>query len=83
MSAFTRRRLRISSGDRPRHSVELSSRQREVLRLLVNGRSMKEVAATLKISKRTVAFHKYRMTAQLGIWCSAELVQYGFRRNIV
>ena len=53
----------------------LTDRQVEVLRLLGRGCSMKEVAAELHISPRTVAFHKYRIMEQLGISTNAELVR--------
>src|SRR5436190_11098155 len=50
---------------------ELTPRQREVLQLLAEGRSMKEVADVLNVTPRTVAFHKYRMMAQLNIKSTA------------
>jgi DNA-binding NarL/FixJ family response regulator len=62
---------------------ELTSRQREILQLLAEGRSMKEVAAILNITPRTVAFHKYRMMEQLRVKSSAELVQYAVKHHIV
>ena len=62
---------------------ELTSRQREILQLLAEGRSMKEVAAILDIAPRTVAFHKYRMMEQLRVKSSAELVQYAVKHHIV
>jgi DNA-binding NarL/FixJ family response regulator len=62
--------------------VELSSRQREVLQLLAEGHTMKEIARLLKITPRTVAFHKYSMMEQLGIKSSAELVQYAIRHHL-
>jgi len=62
---------------------ELTSRQREVLQLLAEGNSMKEVAAVLKLTPRTVAFHKYSMMRQLGIKSSAELIQFAVRQHIV
>jgi DNA-binding NarL/FixJ family response regulator len=62
---------------------ELTSRQREVLQLLAEGRSMKEVAGLLNVSRRTVAFHKYRMMEQLKVKSTAELVQYAVRHHIV
>src|SRR6185436_644833 len=49
--------------DQARAIRELSSREREVLQLLAEGKSMKEVAAVLGISPRTVEFHKYRIMA--------------------
>jgi len=62
---------------------ELTARQREVLQLLAEGRSMKEVADVLSLTPRTVAFHKYRMMEQLKIKSTAELVQYAVRHHIV
>lgn len=56
--------------------VALSPRQREVLQLLTEGKSAKEIAVILNISPRTVEFHKYRMMEQLKIKTSAELIQY-------
>jgi len=61
----------------------LSPRGREVLRLLAGGRTMKETAARLGITPRTVAFHKYRIMQQLSLRSSAELVQFAVRRRIV
>ncbi len=60
----------------------LTERQKEVLALLVNGKNMREVATILKITKRTVAFHKYRMMSALGINSNAELIRYAVRRRI-
>lgn len=62
---------------------DLSARQREILQLLAEGRSMKEVGAILSVTARTVAFHKYRMMQQLGVKSSAELIQYAVRHGIV
>jgi DNA-binding NarL/FixJ family response regulator len=62
---------------------ELTSRQREVLQLLAEGRSMKEVANVLNLTPRTVAFHKYRMMEQLKVKSTAELVQYAVKHHIV
>lgn len=62
---------------------ELTSRQREVLQLLAEGRSMKEVASVLNMTPRTVAFHKYRMMEQLKVKSTAELVQYAVKHHIV
>jgi DNA-binding NarL/FixJ family response regulator len=67
---------------RKAHHV-LTSRQREVLQLLADGRSMKEVAAELNLTARTVAFHKYRMMEQLGIKTTAELIHYAVKNHIV
>jgi DNA-binding NarL/FixJ family response regulator len=62
---------------------ELTTRQREVLQLLAEGRSMKEVGAILNLTPRTVAFHKYRMMEQLRLKTSAELVQFAVRQGVV
>jgi DNA-binding NarL/FixJ family response regulator len=59
---------------------QLTTRQRAVLRLLAEGKSMKEVAALLKVTARTVAFHKYQMMRQLDIKTSAELVRFAVGR---
>ena len=62
---------------------ELSPRQREVLQLLAEGKSAKEVASTLCISPRTVEFHKYRIMEELGLSTNAELVQYSIKHGII
>jgi len=68
-------------GETPRH--ELTSRQREVLQLLAEGKSMKDVANILAVAPRTVAFHKYRMMEQLRIKTNAELIQFAVREHLV
>jgi DNA-binding NarL/FixJ family response regulator len=62
---------------------KLSPREREVLQLLAEGKSMKEVAAVLDISPRTVEFHKYKIMEALGIKTNAELVQYAIRQGLI
>lgn len=57
----------------------LTLREVEVLQLLTEGRSMKEVAWILEIKSGTVAFHKYRMMEKLGISTNAGLLQYAMR----
>jgi len=61
----------------------LTARQREVLQLLAEGRSMKEVATVLDLSVRTVAFHKYKMMEHLHIDSTAALIQFAVREGIV
>ena len=61
----------------------LTLRQKEVLQLLAEGRSMKEVAFVLNVSPRTVAFHKYAMMEHLHIRSSAELIEFAMRSSIV
>jgi DNA-binding NarL/FixJ family response regulator len=62
---------------------ELTARQREVLQLLAEGKSMKEVGAILDLTPRTVAFHKYRMMEQLHLKTSAELVKFAVQQGVV
>ena len=64
---------------RMRNRPELTLRQKEVLQLLVEGFSMKQVARHLNITPRTVAFHKYTMMEHLEISSSAELVSYAIK----
>lgn len=63
--------------------VELTSRQREILQILAEGKSAKEAAAVLNISPRTVESHKYRMMEDLGLKTTAELIQYAIKHGIV
>jgi DNA-binding CsgD family transcriptional regulator len=60
----------------------LTERQQEVLALLVKGNTMREVAAILKITQRTVAFHKYRIMEKLEISSNAELIRYAIKHRI-
>jgi DNA-binding NarL/FixJ family response regulator len=61
----------------------LTPRQREILQLLAEGRSAKEIAATLAISARTVEFHKYQMMEAHGLHSSAELIHFAIKHGIV
>jgi len=72
----------------PRASVHsaadaLTQRQREVLQLLAEGKQAKEIAALLKVSDRTVEFHKYRIMETLGIRTVAGLAAYAAKHGIV
>jgi DNA-binding NarL/FixJ family response regulator len=62
--------------------AELTPRQREVLHLVAEGRSAKEIAATLHISRRTAEFHKGRLIKALGVRNTAELIQYALRTGM-
>jgi DNA-binding NarL/FixJ family response regulator len=62
---------------------ELTSREREVLQLLAEGKAMKEVAALLDIIPRTGEFHKYRIMELLGVKTNAELVQYAIKHGLI
>lgn len=61
----------------------LTMRQREILQLLAEGKSAKEVAHILDISARTVEFHKYNIMEQLGLKTGAELVHFAIKHGIV
>ena len=62
---------------------KLTSRQREVLQLLAEGKSAKEVAHSLHISSRTVEFHKYHIMAKLDLKTNAELVQFAIKHGVI
>ena len=61
----------------------LTIRQRQVLQLLAEGKSMKEVANLLGITPRTVAFHKYRMMDQLHVNTNADLIKVAFLGHVI
>ncbi len=70
--------------DQPADPVaSLTPRQREVLQLLAEGRSAKEVASSLGISARTVEFHKYQMMETLGVHTNAELVHFAIKHGLI
>ncbi len=70
------------SRERRKDVIELTPRQREVLQLLAEGHSAKEIASILHISTRTVEFHKYRMMEDLGLHTNAELIQYAIKHGL-
>jgi DNA-binding NarL/FixJ family response regulator len=61
---------------------ELTPRQREVLQLVAEGHSAKEIASVLRISRRTAEFHKSRLMETLGVQNTAELIQYAIRTGV-
>jgi DNA-binding NarL/FixJ family response regulator len=73
----------LRSHKRDYGSKSLTPRQREVLQLLAEGRSMKEAASVLNLTTRTVAFHKYRIMASLGLTTNSQLIQYAIRHFII
>ena len=62
---------------------QITARQKEVLQLLAEGLSMKEIANTLNLKPGTVAFHKYRIMEVLGMKTNAELIQYAIKRHMI
>jgi DNA-binding NarL/FixJ family response regulator len=73
----------LLSGPDPLASPELTPRQREVLQLLAEGYSIKQVADVLKVAPRTVAFHKHRIKTKLNIKSTAELIQFAIKQHLV
>jgi DNA-binding NarL/FixJ family response regulator/two-component sensor histidine kinase len=67
----------VEEGDR------LTENQREVLRLLAEGKSVKEIASVLNLTPRTVAFHKYSIMEALHVHTNAELVRYAIKAHSV
>jgi DNA-binding NarL/FixJ family response regulator len=65
---------------RPQH---LTDRQREILQMIAEGQSMKEIAYVLHIAQRTVRFHKFRIMEELGISTNAGLVQYAMKSGMI
>ena len=70
----------LAGETRPGH---LTARQREVLQLVAEGRSAKQIAAVLRISVKTVEFHKTRLMDQLELRGTAELTRYAVQHGIV
>jgi DNA-binding NarL/FixJ family response regulator len=62
---------------------QITARQKEVLQLLAEGLSMKEIANVLNLKPGTVAFHKYRIMEALGTKTNAELIQYAIKRHMI
>lgn len=73
----------IQNLKRRKSTNSLTLRQKEVLQLLAEGRSMKEAAFILNVSPRTVAFHKYTMMEHLQIKSSAQLIEYAMKSSVL
>jgi DNA-binding NarL/FixJ family response regulator len=67
---------------RVKETIELTPRQREIVQLLAEGKSAKEVGGLLGISPRTVETHKYKIMDDLGLKTTAQLVQYAIRHGL-
>jgi DNA-binding CsgD family transcriptional regulator len=61
----------------------VTPRQREVLQLLADGRSMKEAAAELQLTPRTIAFHKYGMMEQYGLKTNVDFLRFAMKQQVV
>ncbi len=74
----------LTGGTQQKHrEATLTSRQLEVLRLLAEGRTMKEIGRVLNITTRTTESHKYEIMRNLGLKTPAELIRYAIRINLV
>jgi len=80
--ALTREVMERMVGAPGASDPQLTVRQRDVLRLIVKGQRMKEIAANLGLSTRTVESHKYEMMETLGLHSTAELVRYALDRRL-
>ena len=67
----------------PVFRTQLTARQREVLQLVAEGRSGKQIAGTLGVSLKTVEFHKARLMRQLNLFTTAELTRYAMRQGVI
>ena len=81
--AVTRAVMERMAASEGRSEPDLTSRQRDVLRLIVKGQRMKEIAAALQLSTRTVETHKYEMMQALGVHSTAELVRYAIEHGLI
>ena len=75
--------LMESRTDQKKRIAELTSRQKEILQLIAEGKAPKEIAAMLHVSSRTVEFHKYRIMEAIGVRTIAELTRYAVNHGIV
>jgi DNA-binding NarL/FixJ family response regulator len=82
-AALTDDVLALMSGPQASNQTTLNARQVEVLRQIVNGQRMKEIAASLKLSPRTVETIKYEMMRELDVHSTAELVKYAIEHKLV
>jgi len=73
----------MEARESPGEEVKLTARQREVLQLIAEGKTMKEVAGILNISSRTAETHKYEMMQVIGVKTTAALIQHAIRLHLV
>ena len=80
--ALTKEVIERMAGSQDRAEPQLTARQRDVLRLILEGRRMKEIGASLQLSTRTVETHKYQMMQILRLNSTAELVKYAIEHRL-
>ena len=76
-------RLNVEATESHPSRKSLTGREVEVLKLLAEGRTMKEIAYVLTLTPRTVAFHKYKLMERLSLQTNADLVQYAIQKQIL
>lgn len=65
------------------YSKELTSRQRDVLQLLAEGRPMKEIAGILEVSEKTIMFHKYHIMQEFNLKNNAQIVLFALKQDLI
>jgi DNA-binding NarL/FixJ family response regulator len=73
----------LRSGSVRSAEPRITPRQREVLQLLAEGKTMKEIAQVLDLQPGTVAFHKYRIMETLNVHTNAELLRFAIKQHMV
>jgi DNA-binding NarL/FixJ family response regulator len=73
----------LRNGNRPDSDKRITARQREVLQLVAEGMSMKEIANALNVKPGTVAFHKYRAMESLGLKTNSDLLRYAIAHHMI
>jgi two-component system response regulator NreC len=74
----------VRNADRPRTSYDrLSAREREILKLLAEGLSVKEIAALLNLSVKTVDVHKYNLMRKIDVHDRTELIKYAIQKRVI
>jgi DNA-binding CsgD family transcriptional regulator len=64
-------------------AVQLTEREREVLQLVAEGRTIRGIAAILKVATRTVVFHKCNLMDKVGLRTTADLTQYAIKSGLI
>jgi DNA-binding CsgD family transcriptional regulator len=73
----------IRDPKRLQRQKQLTARQREVLQMVAEGRSMMEIASILQITHRTVRFHKAKIMEELEITTNSDLVKYAINHGVI
>lgn len=76
-------RSRAKTTDRLPRFASLTPREKEILKMLAEGNSVKEVATRLDLSVKTVEAHKFNLMRKLGIHNKAQLVQYAIQKKVI